>query len=148
MLLLTIPQKIGPCARLDNTLIKIDALAVGDPNLTIPKDRDRRGSRLGYLNCQLSHRIAGRGWVALMLVVSISGFFIQTKGHFTWIHLLSVVVPLLLALGVYFAVRGKVRAHRRMMLSVYAGALGVAGAFTLLPHRLLGHLLWTSLGLL
>ena len=96
----------------------------------------------------LSHRIAGRGWVALMLVVSISGFFIQTKGHFTWIHLLSVVVPLLLALGVYFAVRGKVRAHRRMMLSVYAGALGVAGAFTLLPHRLLGHLLWTSLGLL
>jgi len=95
-----------------------------------------------------SHRIAGRGWVALMLVVSISGFWIQTKGHFTWIHILSVVVPLLLAAGVYLAGKGKVRAHQRMMVSLYVGSLGIAGAFTLLPHRLLGRLVWSSLGLI
>jgi uncharacterized membrane protein len=95
-----------------------------------------------------SHRIAGRGWVALMLVVSISGFWIQTKGHFTWIHILSVVVPLLLAAGVWFAVKGNVRGHQRMMVSVYLGALLVAGAFTLLPHRLLGRFIWSSLGLI
>jgi uncharacterized membrane protein len=95
-----------------------------------------------------SHRIAGGGWVALMLVVSISGFWIQTKGHFTWIHILSVVVPLLLAAGVWFAVKGNVRGHQRMMVSVYLGALLVAGAFTLLPHRLLGRFIWSSLGLI
>lgn len=95
-----------------------------------------------------SHRIAGRGWVALMLLVSFSGLFIQTKGHFTWIHILSVVVPLLLAAGVVFAVRGNVRGHRRMTTAVYVGALVIAGAFTLLPHRLLGRMLWSGLGVL
>lgn len=94
-----------------------------------------------------SHRIAGRGWVALMLLVSFSGFFIQTRGHFTWIHILSVLVPLLLAVGVVFAVKGNVRGHRRMMVAVYVGALVVAGAFTLLPHRLLGQIVWSGLGL-
>lgn len=95
-----------------------------------------------------SHRIAGRSWVALMLVAALSSFWIQTKGHFTWIHVLSVLVPLLLAAGVYFAVKGNVRGHRRMMISVYAGALLVAGAFTLLPQRLLGRMVWSSLGVI
>jgi uncharacterized membrane protein len=94
-----------------------------------------------------SHRIAGRGWVSLMLVTAVSSFWIQTKGHFTWIHILSVVVPLLLAAGVVFAVKGNVRGHRRMMTAVYVGALVIAGAFTLLPQRLLGQRVWSSLGL-
>jgi len=93
----------------------------------------------------VSHRIAGRGWVALMLVVSISSFWIQTQGHFTWIHILSIAVPLLLAAGVYFAAKGNIRGHQKMMVSLYIGALGIAGAFTLLPHRLLGKLLWSNL---
>jgi uncharacterized membrane protein len=95
-----------------------------------------------------SHRVAGRGWVALMLLVSISSFWIQTKGHFTWIHILSVAVPLLLAAGVAFAVAGNVRGHQKTMVSLYVGSLGIAGAFTLLPHRLLGKMLWSSLGLI
>jgi len=95
-----------------------------------------------------SHRVAGRGWVALMLAASISSFWIQTKGHFTWIHILSVAVPLLLAAAVYFAVKGNVRGHRTTMASIYALGLGVAGLFTLLPHRLLGRMLWSSLGLI
>ncbi|MDH4173971.1 MAG: DUF2306 domain-containing protein [Betaproteobacteria bacterium] len=94
------------------------------------------------------HRLAGRGWVALMLVAALSSFWIQTKGHFTWIHLLSVAVPLLLAAGVVFAVRGNVRGHRTTMASIYVLGLGVAGVFTLLPHRLLGKMLWSSLGLI
>jgi len=94
------------------------------------------------------HQIAGRGWVALMLITAISSFWIQTKGHFTWIHLLSVAVPLLLAAGVYFAVTRNGRGHRTTMVSVYVLGLGVAGLFTLLPHRLLGKMLWSSLGLI
>jgi len=57
-------------------------------------------------------------------------------------------VPVLLALGVYFAATGRIRRHRRMMVGIYVLGLGVAGLFTLLPNRLLGHMLWTSLGVI
>jgi uncharacterized membrane protein len=95
-----------------------------------------------------SHRIAGRGWVALMLLTAISSFWIRSSGSFSWIHLLSVAVPLLLAAGVYFAITRNLRGHQRMMVGIYALGLGVAGLFTLLPHRLLGCMLWSSLGLI
>lgn len=94
------------------------------------------------------HRVAGRSWVALMLVVAFSSFWIKSSGNFSWIHLLSVAVPVLLAAGVYFAIRRNVVRHQRMMFGVYAIGLGVAGVFTLLPNRLLGHMLWTSLGVI
>jgi uncharacterized membrane protein len=95
-----------------------------------------------------SHRIAGRGWVALMLVTAISSFWIRSTGHFSWIHLLSVAVPLLLAAGVYFAVTGNLVRHRRMMTGIYVLGLGIAGVFTLLPYRLLGRMVWSSLGII
>jgi uncharacterized membrane protein len=95
-----------------------------------------------------SHRIAGRGWVALMLVTAVSSFWIQTKGHFSLTHLLSVAVPLMLAAGVYFALTRRIVRHQRMMIGIYALGLGLAGLFTLLPHRLLGRMLWSNLGLI
>lgn len=94
------------------------------------------------------HRVAGRGWVALMLVTALSSFWIRTTGSFSWIHLLSVAVPVLLAASVYAAIRGNVARHRLSMISIYALGLGVAGLFTLLPDRLLGRMLWSSVGLL
>jgi uncharacterized membrane protein len=94
------------------------------------------------------HRVAGRGWVALMLTVAISSFWIKSSGSFSWIHLLSVAVPVLLAAGVYFAIRRNIVRHQRMMAGVYALGLGVAGLFTLLPNRLLGQMLWASLGVI
>jgi uncharacterized membrane protein len=118
-----------------HTFAAIAALALGAAMLLA-----RKGT--------FAHRLAGRGWVALMLVTAISSFWIQSKGHFSWIHLLSVAVPLLLAAGVYFAVTRNMRGHKTTMASIYALGLGVAGLFTLLPHRLLGRMLWTSLGLL
>jgi len=96
----------------------------------------------------LLHRIAGRGWVALMLTVAISSFWIRSSGSFSWIHLLSVAVPVLLAAGVYFAIRRNFVRHQRVMIGVYALGLGVAGLFTLLPNRLLGHMLWSNLGVI
>ena len=94
------------------------------------------------------HRVAGRSWVALMLVVAFSSFWIKASGNFSWIHLLSVAVPVLLGAGVYFAIRRNFVRHQRMMFGVYAIGLGVAGVFTLLPNRLLGHMLWTTLGVI
>ena len=96
----------------------------------------------------LLHRASGRAWVALMLAVAVSSFWIRSSGSFSWIHILSVLVPLLLGAGVWLAATRRVSAHRRMMLGVYTGALVITGAFTLLPHRLLGQLLWSSLGLI
>jgi uncharacterized membrane protein len=95
-----------------------------------------------------AHRVAGRGWVVLMLVTAISSFWIRSNGSFSWIHLLSVAVPVLLAFAVYFAIAGRIVRHQRLMIGIYVGALGVAGAFTLLPHRRLGQIVWSSLGLI
>ena len=94
------------------------------------------------------HRFAGRGWVALLLVTALSSFWIRSSGGFSWIHLLAVLVPLLLGAGVWLAATGRVSAHRRMMVGIYAGALVVTGSFTLLPQRLLGQIVWSSLGVI
>ena len=94
------------------------------------------------------HRMAGRSWVALMLLVAISSFWIKSSGSFSWIHVLSVSVIFLLGLTVYFAISHRISAHRRLVTSLYAGALVITGLFTLLPHRLLGRLVGGSLGLI
>jgi uncharacterized membrane protein len=93
------------------------------------------------------HRVAGRSWVALMLVVAISSFWIKASGSFSWIHGLSVTVIILLAAAVYLAITHRISAHRRMVIGIYVGALMVTGLFTLLPYRLLGRLVWSNLGL-
>ena len=95
-----------------------------------------------------THRVAGRSWVALMLVTALSSFWIKSSGSYSWIHLLSVAVPLLLAAGVYFAITGNLVRHQRMMIGIYGIGLGIAGIFTLLPYRLLGKLAWGGLGLI
>jgi uncharacterized membrane protein len=43
--------------------------------------------------------------------------------------------------------QGNVAGHRKVMQNLYIAACLVAGAFTLLPNRYLGRLLWTSVGL-
>lgn len=93
------------------------------------------------------HRIAGRSWVALMLVTAISSFWIKSGPTYSWIHGLSVAVIFLLGLAVWYAINRRIERHRRLMIGVYAGALGIAGMFTLLPYRLLGRLVWSTAGL-
>jgi uncharacterized membrane protein len=93
------------------------------------------------------HRLAGRVWVTLMLITAVSSFWIKGNGSFSWIHGLSVFVIGGLAAGIWFAASGRLSAHRRMMSGLYAGGLVIAGLFTLVPHRLLGRMLWSALGL-
>ena len=93
-----------------------------------------------------SHRLLGRTWVGLMLVTAISTWWIRGSGSFSWIHGLSVISVVALAWAVYFAVTGNIRRHERIMKAVFFAGLIVAGVFTLLPQRLLGHALWSSLG--
>jgi uncharacterized membrane protein len=95
-----------------------------------------------------THRWMGRAWVGLMALTALSSFFIKANGSFSWIHLLSIGVLLMLVLGVVAAMRRNLVSHQRIMKGVFTGGLIIAGAFTLLPHRLLGRMLWGSVGLM
>lgn len=86
------------------------------------------------------HRALGYLWVALMLVIAISSFWIhgmRQLGPFSLIHLLSIMVLVMLPAGVYFARIHRVRGHKRTMLGLFAGALVIAGLFTFVPGRLM-----------
>lgn len=98
------------------------------------------------------HRAFGYAWVTLMLITAISAVFIRDRSlpnlaGYTPIHLL---VPVTLAglFGAFWKLaHGNVRGHKAVMQNLYFGACIVAGGFTLLPSRYLGHLLWSSVGL-
>lgn len=92
------------------------------------------------------HRITGRVWVALMLATALVSFGIQASGNFSWIHLLSAWMLVTLFVAVRSILRGNTHAHRRWMISAYAG-LVTAGVFALLPDRRLGFLVWHAFGL-
>jgi uncharacterized membrane protein len=88
----------------------------------------------------LPHRTLGWIWVALMAVVAISAFWIhqlRILGPFSPIHLLSIYVPIMLVVGVLAARRHNVQRHRRTMIGLFAGALIIAGLFTLMPGRVM-----------
>jgi uncharacterized membrane protein len=88
----------------------------------------------------LPHRTLGWIWVALMAVVAISAFWIhqlRIVGPFSPIHLLSIFTPIMLVLGVWYARRHNVRGHRITMISIFAGALVIAGLFTFVPGRIM-----------
>nr|WP_281419558.1 DUF2306 domain-containing protein [Falsiroseomonas tokyonensis] len=103
----------------------LGALALGGIQLLAPKGGGR-------------HRAMGWVWVALMAVVALSSFWIATRGHLSWIHLISGWVLLLLPIAVLAARRGRIRSHRRAMASLFLGGLIIAGGFTLLPGRIMG----------
>jgi len=88
----------------------------------------------------LPHRIVGWTWAGLMLVVAVSAFFIhqiRLWGPWSPIHLLSIFTLITLPLAVWAAHRHRVAQHRRAMISIFLGALVIAGAFTLLPGRIM-----------
>lgn len=93
----------------------------------------------------LPHRTVGWIWVALMLVVAVSSFWIHTirlAGPFSPIHLLSILTLVVLPIAVWRAHTHRVADHRRMMIMLFAGALLIAGVFTLLPGRIMHHVIF------
>lgn len=103
------------------------AFAVGAVQLAAPKGT-------------IPHRFVGWSWAALMLLVAASSLFIHTIrlwGPWSPIHLLSLLVLATLPLAIWHARRHNVRRHRQAMLMLFTGALVIAGAFTLLPGRIM-----------
>ncbi|MGE3066703.1 MAG: DUF2306 domain-containing protein [Hyphomicrobiaceae bacterium] len=103
------------------------ALGIGAVQLAAPKGT-------------LPHRTLGWVWALTMTVVAVSSFWIHTIctfGPFSAIHGLSLFTLAVLPLAVLHARRHRVARHRRAMLFLFAGALMVAGLFTLLPGRIM-----------
>jgi uncharacterized membrane protein len=99
------------------------------------------------------HRAFGYAWVTLMLVTAFSAMFIRNWSSpnlagYTLIHLFVPTTLIGLVVAFWFLAKGRINGHRKTMQGLYVGACLIAGAFTLLPGRYLGNLVWTQLGLI
>ncbi len=107
----------------------VPAVPIGAVMLLRPK-----GDRL--------HRLLGRIWAGLMMIAAVASFGIhQLLGHIGPIHILSVITLVAVPRAIWHARHGRIARHRRTMTIVYA-SLVIAGYFTLIPTRLLGHFLF------
>jgi uncharacterized membrane protein len=110
-----------------HTVVALTALIVGIAILLRPKGT-------------AAHKLTGRIWVGAMAITAVTSFWIQELRHgagFSWIHILSIVTLIGLARAIYAIRHGNVRSHQRAMIGAFAGVL-IAGAFTLLPNRIIG----------
>jgi uncharacterized membrane protein len=102
-------------------------------------------SQLALRKGGLRHKTVGYAWMALMLAVAISSFFIQDirlLGPFSPIHLLSLLVLFNVPYAVWAARTGNIVAHRKAMTSLFWTALVGAGVFTLLPGRIMNQVIF------
>lgn len=85
------------------------------------------------------HRAFGWTWVVAMMTTALSSFFLHFihPGGFSPIHALSAYVAVGVPMGVAFARRHNIKAHRRMMTGNFLFGLIIAGAFTFVPGRLM-----------
>ena len=97
------------------------------------------------------HRMLGRTWVSILVIVSLTAVFIQSinTGQYSLIHLL---IPWTLGSLIYSIwnikkfkttkIKRYKFAHMYSMIGVYFGALLIAGAFTLMPGRFFHEILF------
>ena len=94
----------------------------------------RKGTRI--------HKLLGRVWVALMAVTALSSFFIheiRMIGGFSPIHLLSILTLFSCGFIIWTARQRRFSAHRKTVLALYWGGIGLAGAFTIVPGRIMNQ---------
>lgn len=95
------------------------------------------------------HRLLGKIWVVLMVVTSFSTFFIHELNvfyGFSQIHLMSLFTIYGCLQSVYFARRGDIKRHMRIMQGVYLGGIVIAGGFTFLPGRIMNGVVFGNGG--
>ena len=92
-----------------------------------------------------AHRLIGKIWMAAMVVVALSSFFISTIrwiDPFSPLHFLSIVALVSVFIAYREAQRGNWLAHAWTLASVVVFALVGAGIFTLLPGRIMNKVLF------
>jgi uncharacterized membrane protein len=88
----------------------------------------------------LPHRTIGYVWVALMVIVCVTSFWIHDLrmwGPWSPIHLLAIFTLCVLPLAILHARHHRVIRHRNAMISMFLGALVIAGLFTFVPGRIM-----------
>lgn len=91
------------------------------------------------------HKLMGRVWVGLMAVTALSSLFIweiRMFGLFSPIHLLSLGTLFGLWKAVRLARLRRIAQHRRAMQAIYGLGLVVTGYFTLMPGRIMSHVVF------
>lgn len=109
-----------------HALMALSAFVIGIAQFALPKGTMR-------------HRIVGYGWVALMAAVALTAFGIRTlnPGSFSFVHAVALFTLIMLPVAVSHARRHHARRHAWAMAGLFVGALVIAGAFTLLPGRIM-----------
>ncbi|KQM22111.1 DUF2306 domain-containing protein [Novosphingobium sp. Leaf2] len=92
-----------------------------------------------------AHRTLGYVWSGAMFLTAVDSLFVTTSnpGHFSPIHILSVMTIVLVPVLVLAARSHNVARHRRTVRGLIIGALLIAGFFTFPFNRLLGHWLFS-----
>ncbi|CAN7400416.1 DUF2306 domain-containing protein [Neorhizobium sp. LjRoot104] len=94
-----------------------------------------------------AHRLLGKIWMVLMVITSLSSFFIHEIDlfhGFSPIHLLSISV-LVGAWRAVTAARAKnIRAHKAAVIGMYFGGIVIAGLFTLIPGRIMNAVVFSG----
>ena len=91
------------------------------------------------------HKFLGRAWVGLMLIVSVSSFFIHKInfwGAYSPIHLFSLWTIVTIGLAIYFVRVGNIKRHKQSMIAIYGFALILTGFFTLMPGRVMHQIVF------
>ena len=83
----------------------------------------------------------------LMVLAAVSSIFIRDYGlpniaGYTPIHLLVPYTLFSITMAFVYLARRDLSGHRKTMQWLYIGSCMIAGAFTLLPNRYLGQLIW------
>ncbi len=116
------------------------ALVLGTVQLVAPKGT-------------VPHQLMGIIWLILMLIVAISSIFIRPSVFgwdlpflqwFSFIHIFTISTLIAVGLAVHY-LRQEGPAHRRHIypiISIFIGGLIIAGAFTLLPGRIMGEVVF------
>ncbi len=93
----------------------------------------------------LLHKRLGKIYMVLMLITATITLFMQAQvgpkflNHFGWIHSFSFLTIATVPLAYYRIKQGNVVAHKRALISLYVGAIIIAGGFTFVPGRYLYH---------
>jgi uncharacterized membrane protein len=115
-----------------HVLAALLAIAIGAAQLA-----GRKGTR--------QHKFVGWTWMAAMVVVAVSSFWLQGFMDIIWgfglIHLLSLWILVCVAVAIPSARVGNLRIHKGFTVGAYCGVVG-AGVGAFMPGRMLNQALF------
>ena len=87
------------------------------------------------------HKLAGRCFATDMMLAALTSFGIWSArtGHYSFIHMLSLVTLVNIPVAIWQLRRGRIRGQAIGMIAAFASLLG-AGAYAMLPSRLPGQM--------